>query len=225
MIATPPVSTPAHCSIPAFVAHYKVRAYGMTVAKSTRQASIEKGKYHFESQIKSDIIFYKDKMAYNSFGVIKGDRIIPDHFTYSRQRKDQKSDIRFDWPKMIAHAMKNGDKKDVKIVPGTQDFVSSQLLLRELLEKGQRKDLNFKLVKSNKLQTYHFTVLGEPEIRSQLGSIKTIELQRIDGPRTSQFWLAPKYGYLLIQSIQEKNGSRQAKVYITDYKPEKACLF
>lgn len=218
------IHTPPTCQIPADTATYNVRAYGLTVAKSTRTLSIKKKQYNFDNQVKSDVIFYKDKMTYKSVGIFTKDMLMPTHYTYSRQRKKQKSDIQFDWKKLVAHAMKNGEKKDVKIVPGTQDFVSSQLLLRELLLAG-KNDLSYKLVKSNKLQTYQFSIIAKPTIKTDLGKLKTVELERIDGPRVSHFWLDPSRGYLMVQSDQYRNGSRQALVQITSYKVGKGCLF
>lgn len=213
-----------HCDIPAFVAHYNVRAYGMTVAKSTRELSISGDQYHFDTNIKSDVIFYSDKMAYDSLGTFDQGVLMPDHFTYRRDHKNQRSNIQFDWKAMIAQSMKNGEKATVKIVPGTQDFISSQLLLRELLLKHS-KVLSYHLVKSNKLQTYHFTILGQKTIRTSLGKIPTVELERVDGSRVTDFWLDPSAGYLLIQSVQKKDGAKQARVYLTDYRLSKGCLY
>lgn len=224
MLATPPPQLPQHCPIPAYVAQYQIEAYGFNVGTNTRTLEKHGDKYKLTVDAKSSLLFYKDEIIQTSSGTVTPKWLVPVHYTSWRMHKDQRSDIKYDWAKSIAHAMKNGETKMVPIKPGTQDFTSGQLTVRKLL-LDNTKPIEFDLVKSNKLQTYHFTVIGHPVIKTKIGIVKTIELERLDGPRVTHFWLAPEYGYLLVKSNQRRDGKMQAELFIKNYRPGKECVF
>lgn len=217
------VSFAGQCKMPAYKADYTIHAYGFNVGDNWRTLTVEGSHYKLVVDAKSSLLFYKDEIIQTSLGLIGPKWLEPLHYTSYRMHKDQQSDIRFDWSSMKAYAMKNGDKRTVKIIPGTQDFTSGQLMARKLLVDGD-KDINFHLVKSNKLQHYHFSIIGQPTIETKIGKLKTVQIRRLDGPRETDFWLAPKYHYALVRSQQKRDGSMQVQLFINSYKQLKGCV-
>lgn len=212
------------CELPSYQSDYQIRAYGFNVGDHTRTLTVDNGHYKLVVDAKSSLLFYKDEIIQTSLGKIGPKWLEPLHYTSYRQHKDQRSDIRFDWSKKIAYAMKNGNRKNVGIIPATQDFASGQLMARKMLIEGDKK-IEFHLVKSNKLQLYKFTIVAHPLLNTNIGQLKTVEIQRIDGPRVTDFWLAPKLHYALVKSQQKRDGSLQVQLFIKSYKTLPGCVY
>ncbi|MFT5927761.1 MAG: hypothetical protein ACI805_000877, partial [Candidatus Azotimanducaceae bacterium] len=64
--------------------------------------------------------------------------------------------------------------------------------------------LDYVIADGGKLKNYSFKVIGEEEIDTPLGKMKTIKVSRVKDTRNreSTFWLAPEYDFLLVRFQQ-----------------------
>ncbi len=220
------------CQLPAYAATYDVNAYGLNVGTTLQKLMISPDQtYKIILDSQSTIALYQDHILQMSTGEIINSQLVPRLFDSHQDHKNKNERIDFDWKNHVAHSDKSDqdkeESKDLVLHPGTGDLLSTQILLRQLLIKNpDQKKLSYELIKSNKFQTYQFTVVGTEltVLKTVLGDIKTIQLERTEGPRVDDYWLAPNYGYLLVKSTQTKNGALQVTLVLKTYQAEKICL-
>jgi len=145
------------------------------------------------------------------FNVNQG-QISPLVYEYHTSAFGKKRDavLTFDW-------QKNRVRNDVKNKPwnmdiqvGVLDKLSIQLQIRQDLKHNKAK-LDYLIADGGKLKPWHFERLGSEKINTQLGDINTIKVKR-EGTgkraKTTTFWFAPKYDFLLVKLVhQEKKES------------------
>lgn len=114
--------------------------------------------------------------------------------------------LTFDW-------QKNRVRNDIKNKPwhmdiqaGVLDKLSIQLQIRQDL-KQNKPQLDYLIADGGKLKPWHFERLGQEVIDTQLGQINAIKVKR-EGTgkkaKTTTFWFAPKYDYLLVKLLHKE---------------------
>ena len=82
-----------------------------------------------------------------------------------------------------------------------------------------RETLEYSMIKSNKLDTYKFKIMGKEKIQLPSGSYDTIKLEVIRKSKKRQtfFWLAPDLSYLPVRLAHYKKGSKQLDIKLLNY--------
>jgi len=82
--------------------------------------------------------------------------------------------------------------------------------LQDALQNGQPwPDMNYQVADGGRIKNYNFKITGEEFIDTPVGRIRTVKAIRLreGGERSTTFWLAPNYEFLLVRLLQiEKKG-------------------
>ncbi len=142
---------------------------------------------------------------------IKGDEFVPLEYQYHRSGIGRKRDaiLSFDWDNNTVLNNVQNKPWSMDVPQGALDKLLYQFKLREDLlaayHKGQPWPvLNYVIADGGRLKNYEFEVIGEEQIETPIGTIKTIKATRVrdSRDRESTFWLAPDYDFLLVKFQQ-----------------------
>ena len=138
---------------------------------------------------------------------------MPVEYQYHRKGigKNRDASLRFDWPAQQVFSDAQPTPWALSIPMGTLDKLSYQLQMRyELLTAYQRGQpwppLAYQVADGGELKTYRFEVLGEENVDTPIGRFTALKIARVrtDSDRTTIFWLAPAYDFLLVRFLQEE---------------------
>lgn len=201
--------------IPDFKANYLVKLNGIQAGELKRTlTSFDNGLRQFTSvsQAKGVFSFFKPDIVEEStqWRLVK-QKVQPQNYLYERSggKKDKTLSIDFNWQKLTAEIDDKQHPWQLKIEPNTQDKLIYQISLMRDLALA-KKEFSYRIADGGKLKTYKIIVLGEEEIETPLGKIKTIKLTRErDKPKDRQttLWCAPALSYLPVKLEHEEDGT------------------
>ena len=97
---------------------------------------------------------------------------------------------------------KDSRSKTYLIEDDTLDELSMMLRARCLIKPGQ-SEYEITTAYGEKLRTHHIRIAGEEELKTPLGMLNTIRIEKrrhADSSRSTVFWLAPEMDYMLIRA-------------------------
>ena len=118
--------------------------------------------------------------------------------------------ISFDWENGQAKADIGNDHYEIPLEFSVADNLSAYLELRNQLVAG-KKDIIFPAIDKGKLEEYHFKVIGEEDVKTSLGLLRSVKIERVREPgsnRSTIIWLAPDWDCLLVKLEQQEKDSR-----------------
>ncbi len=195
-----------------FRAVYKADYKGMPVtAVGIRELKlIEGNKYILSSSAKS----FLATIVEHTIFLFEEQQLTPLEYRYKRTGigKNRKSTLTFDWQTHMVGDAANA--WEMEISSGVLDKLLYQFKMRQDLQTAAKMDqpwpeMVYQIADGGRLKTYIFKVTGEEDIETPVGKIRTVKTIRIrkNGGRTTTFWLAPDYEFMLIRLRQiEKNG-------------------
>ena len=195
-----------------FKAIYKADYKGMPVsAVGIRELKlIEDNKYILSSSAKS----FFATVAEHSIFRVEEQKIQPIEYQYKRSGigKNRKVILNFDWQSQTVED--KADAWEMDVSDGVLDKLLYQFKMRQDLQDAVElnqpwPELSYQIADDARLKTYIFKITGEEDIDTPIGKIKTVKTLRIrkNSDRTTTFWLAPDYEFMLIRLKQvEKNG-------------------
>ena len=198
-----------------FRAAYTIHAKGMKVGVLERHlAASDDGSYLFESVSRTTglfALFRRERVHEQSKWTIADQQIRPGSYRYQRTgRKEKDVSVEFDYARERVANTVNDETWYMQMEPAALDKLLYQLALTADLAAGKR-ELEYRIADGGRYKTYHFDVLGDEQIETQLGNLKTVKLQRIrkkKNNRTVTLWCAPAYHYLPVRvEYEEKDGS------------------
>ena len=166
--------------------------------------------YRFTSSATSAIASITEESEFS----FNGNQLIPIRYDYQRKglfgQKD--SFVKFDFEKNIYHH----NKGTSKLIEKTLDMLSYQYQLKLDLEilrfSGKTSEiLTYQVADADKIKEYRFRALGEEIMKTPLGNILTLKLERIktnNSKRSTTLWLAKNHDYLLTKLIQNNDGKK-----------------
>jgi len=171
---------------------------------------IEDSKYLLSSTAKS----FFASVTEQSIFTLEEQHIVPLEYQYKRTGigKNREVNLTFDWEAgKVTSELKPWE---IELTDGTLDKLLFQFRMREdlqdALQNGQPwPDMNYKVADGGRIKNYNFKVTGEEFIDTPVGRIRTVKAVRIreGGERSTTFWLAPNYEFMLVRLLQiEKKG-------------------
>ena len=157
--------------------------------------------------------FFASVSEESNFTLTPENRLMPVEYQYHRKGigKNRDASLRFDWPAQQVFSDAQPTPWALSIPMGTLDKLSYQLQMRyELLTAYQRGQpwppLAYQVADGGELKTYRFEVLGEENVDTPIGHFTALKIARVrtDSDRTTIFWLAPAYDFLLVRFLQEE---------------------
>ncbi|MBQ61888.1 MAG: hypothetical protein CMQ19_07410 [Gammaproteobacteria bacterium] len=195
-----------------FRAVYKADYKGLPVsAVGIRELKrIENGKYQLSSTAQSFFVSVFEKSIFE----LHDQYPLPLEYDYKRTGIGKNRDTTLTFDRQTGKVVSEQGEWEIEATKGILDKLSYQYRMREdlkhALKKGQSwPDLNYQVADNGRIKTYNFEITGEEFIDTPVGRIKTVKAIRIrkNGGRSTTFWLAPDYEFLLIRLLQtEKDG-------------------
>lgn len=150
----------------------------------------------------------------NSVFVIKDGHLQPSLYEFNQSGlKTKQVILTFDWKKMFAKGhfkdKKHDDDMFFDLKYKMLDPLSTQLALQMDVAAG-KKQMSYKVIEDDEIDTYQFKVIGSEVIDTPVGKLATIKVQRVRGAnskRQSYIWFAKDWNYTVVKLYHlEKNG-------------------
>jgi hypothetical protein len=193
-----------------FTIHYEVRHNTMLLARMERTLRRgDNGTFVYESKSTPAGILsamFRDHIIERSVWELVEDRPRPLRYQYHHTgRKDERHVVLdFDWDKGSVTNTINEDPWNMKIPADTQDKLLYQYTMMLDMREGE-KGLEYNVADGGELKVYQFDVVGREELRTPVGRLKTVKLQRIHGERKTVVWCAVDLGYLPVRLEQHRD--------------------
>ena len=215
----------ASCIIPAYQATYDVSAGGAS-GSLVQTLSEHSGGYLFNSITKAHILFFSDTITETSSGDVKAGHIRPLQYKVIDTHENQPFTANFNWQQRSVYTRYAKQHVTLRqLSPQTQDGLSYQLVMRQLLSQGYNKMFHFPVPslssdKQVELKSVIFSTPHQEALKTPLGTLQTISVisHEPSQKKTLEYWFAPKFNYLLVQSKAVQGGDTKAMITIRSYK-------
>lgn len=192
-------------------ATYSILKNGQHVGDMTETFSRTGTTYRIESETKAVgiyALFSKGNIKMVSQGEITKDGLKPLHFEHHRGSDPGRLIVAdFDWAAGKLHVKYDGKSESLPLPPGTQDRLSQ--MYQFMFLNHPALELNFSMTNGRGVESYRYKLLGEEQLPTPLGGMKTLRYSRVDtsGPNGVDIWLALPHGFLPARmNLQEKDG-------------------
>ncbi|AOS97410.1 hypothetical protein AUP74_01980 [Microbulbifer aggregans] len=201
LLLTPLVSA---TELKPFRAVYEAR-YGSFEVTATRSLSGKAGNWRLDFQADS---FFADINEYSRFLKQNG-QLSPLHYEYRRTGlgRNRHTSLNFEPGEKRVVNLTNTDRTLENAPEKIQDKISYQLQLALDVAAG-KKDLQYVVTDGKKLREYRFKIAGKETLKTPLGEVETVKVQRVreDDDRETNIWFAPGWNYALVKLQQEEDG-------------------
>ncbi len=197
-----------------FEAEYSILMKGAKIANMSRKFTRSKDgiyQYHSETRTTGLIsLFRKDHIIETSRWRIDENKIIPIDYFYDHSggKKNRKVKIAFDWQSNKITNSIDGSSWKMPATPNVMDKLLYQLAIMYDLKAG-KEDLLYTVADGGKTKVYNFEFLGDETIKTPIGELQTVKLERHkpNSRRKSTLWCAKNLGYLPVRVENiEKDG-------------------
>lgn len=128
----------------------------------------------------------------------------PQHYEYIQSGiGGRERSIDFDWQQNLASTNVDGNLNEVILSGETLDELSMYNHIRNAISKGEQ-EIYFDVIDRDHVEQYHYRVLGEEEVATDVGTFDTVKVEKIreNSERVTQLWFAPEQNMLLIKLFQ-----------------------
>ncbi|MFD1259335.1 DUF3108 domain-containing protein [Entomomonas asaccharolytica] len=184
----------------------KIPFDGQATYSLTKQAN----QWHFHTQASMAIA----QRVENSSFVLKNGAIQPSFYKFEQSGiRPKEVSLSFDWKKMFAKGhfkdRKHDDDMFFDLKYSMLDQLSTQLALQIDIANG-KKQMSYRVIEDDKLDTYKFKVVAEETIETPVGKLVAVKVQRVrdtNSKRQSYIWFAKDWNYTVVRLYHlEKNG-------------------
>lgn len=173
----------------------------MRVGRVTHQWNNDGARYFAETVVEATGLFsvlYGGQYVQRSWGTFGPDGLVPSEYFVQRGRPDRGETALFDWEaNKVAFQWRN-ERRDAKLVPGTQDPISMLHQLYYMQPLPDSKTLN--VASSRKFGVYLFKFMGEERIETPMGELTALHVRRKDDDADHvDVWLDPQRGFLPVR--------------------------
>ena len=132
----------------------------------------------------------------------------PTVYSYQQTGLSQETQtVDYNWGTLVA--ISNGDDESwtIELSSNTFDQLSHQLALRQALMNGTT-NIELAVIDEDKIEIYRYRAINEEVINTPLGAFNSTVVERIrnDEDRSTIFWLANDWEFVLIRMEQTNSG-------------------
>lgn len=206
-------------------ADYDVYRDGLHIATVAEHFAKNGDRYQIESDSNPAgllAMFIKTKVKVQSSGTVNGTGLQPEKLDYGRLDDPSKNvSAAFDWHAHALHLTFDGKKETLPLAAGTQDRLSVMYQFL-FLPPEKLKRLEFQMTNGKKIENYRYDFLGEEELDTPLGKIKTLHLakHRDPGENGTEVWLAADRHQFPVKLLILENDGTKFEQVITQLKIE-----
>lgn len=199
-----------------FKAKYEATLAGISIKATSQLNTLENGRRELRFSAKSWVadIEESSQFEWNPQG-----HLVPLHYEYHRTGfgRDRHAILSFDWSEFkVTNNVQNKPWK-MDVPAGALDKLSAQLQLRQDLV-NERSLSDYQIADGGKLKTYSYIVLGEEVIDTQLGKLNAVKIRRektSTTKRSTTFWLAKDWDYLLVKLHRQEKDGKQYEIKLS----------
>ena len=189
-----------------FRATFLLKAQNVEVGTTQWElAPLSAGRYAFTSRSEAIGIaklFRNERVNERSEWQFADGHVRPLHYAYSRigGKRERELKTEFDWEKAQVRHWHNTEGSTMPLVNGTLDNLVYVIALMSDLAHGV-KDAHYQVVDGGKTKNYQLKVIGQEQIDTVVGSLKTtvIERTRSGKSRLTRIWCAQALNFLPVQ--------------------------
>ena len=190
-----------------FVAYYKGSANGFSIGNLGTRELTPLGDNRYRLEYKASALIYSLEET-SVFSVVNGE-IRPESYRSVRGTvfNRSKDTLDFDWQHMTVSALHKGERRQYKLIPGTQDPLSASMTLALLLSKSS-PTLQYPEAGKRDVETDKLVLVDQPDLKTPMGDISTWHLKRIhDNPkRHTEIWIDKQYPAIPVKVHQTDDG-------------------
>ena len=186
-----------------YEAEYSLSWHGVSVGTS-KQSLRSLGKHQFQLESKSYPYIRLLPYGYHEQSTFRfaNQRLVP---------------LQYDYDHHEGSKVKKGVLLLKTYPAGTQDKITHLLALRADLLAG-KQELTYPIAEEDGSVTqYAFQILGEEDLETRLGTLKTMKVEHRARKRATTLWLAPELNYLPVKLQQTRKGVEAAGGEILKY--------
>ena len=204
-----------------YQAEYSLSWNGLRVGRSHHQLKkIKNNHYIVTSNSVPNLKFLPFSDFEKGEFLVQGTAIIPVTLEFNKKEKRKKEigAIIFDWKQSkVLKQFQSPESKTIEetLAPHTQNNISYIFQLRQDLQ-AQKKHFQYSVIEPKGNKTYTFHIIGEQNLKTPLGVLKTYVLEHISDhqERRTRLWLAKDLGFLMVKLIQIKHNKITAEADI-----------
>lgn len=204
-----------------FTAHYSVAKGSLPLGEMTRSLqSGNDGQWIFESVTHATglaAVFLPDDITERSVWTYADGHIESLRYIYHNPGGKQKRelDLSFDSQNHIVSNAVEGYTWQLPTPPRVYDKLNYQLALMLDVQQG-KTELEYSIADHDKIKTYRFAIVGEEELTTPLGVLRTVKITRVQDSdeRTTRVWCAPSLDYLPVKIEQVDKGEGEFSMLI-----------
>ena len=149
----------------------------------------------------------------------QGMQLTPQHYDYQKSGlgRDRHTALSFeDGGKRVVNVYDKS--RSIENAPANiQDKISYQLQLAIDVANG-KTPLKYQVADGKKVRKYEFEIAGKETIKTPMGPVNTIKVQRVrgdDSERVTNIWFAPEWQYALVKLMQREENGKSYQITLT----------
>ncbi len=190
-----------------YVLEYKTSARGFTLSTQRELKQLDSGQWELTEGGDIMVLGLEHKAFFNTEGL----KVIPTEYIYrGKGLMKRRAEVHFDHKHEIVRSLYKDEWYDLPYTPDTLDRMSQQEQARLLLlNEGPTEEGAFTVADRKRVKTYNIELVGEEQLDTELGKVKTLHFSRIhdDEERTTDFWVAPEWDYIIVRTVHVDDGS------------------
>jgi hypothetical protein len=197
-----------------YKASYKTTARGMNITLNRELKRDSNDKWVLTNGGKMLVVGFHEQSVFT----VDGDRVVPDSYVYQGTGLiNRRREVHFTPGADTIRSLYKKQWYELPYQADTLDRMSQQEQLRLVLINADNPqlDVTLKVADAKRVKDYHLKFIGEEVLQTAVGSVATLRFERVheDGDRTSEFWVAPAWDYLMVKTL-----------HVEDDKPVEAIL-
>jgi hypothetical protein len=151
---------------------------------------------------------------------LEAEQIMPKSYVYQGTGLiNRRREVHFTEGSDIIRSLYKDVWYELPYTPGTLDRMSQQEQLRFslLADPTPKEDVVVRVADGKRVKEYILTYVGEETLKTKMGSIKTLHFERIhdSDERSSDFWIAPEWDYMMVKTVHVEDGSPTEAVLVS----------
>lgn len=200
-----------------YQAVYKTKIKGMSITAKREFNVGNDGIYQLSMDTKSMLVSVKERSSFT----VKNQQIVSKQYRYDQTGigKNRHNKLSFDWDKKIATDEGYKPAATIKTPDGTMDRLNSQLQIRLDLANKAKMDLpSYTVADKKRLKDYDFNILGEELLKTSLGNLNTVKIQRQrpNSERKTYIWYAKDWDYFLVKLTQIEDDGDKYELHLKE---------
>ncbi|MDV7210469.1 DUF3108 domain-containing protein [Azotobacter beijerinckii] len=152
---------------------------------------------------------------------VESGRLVPLAYRYARSGmgKEKEVEHNFDWKAKKVQGRERDNPVNLPINRGLLDKSLYQLELQKDVAEG-KQSMSYQVLDGDEIETYDFRVLGSENVRTRVGVVEAVKVERVRDPtqssRKTVFWLAKDWDYLLVRLHQVEKDGKEYQIMLKE---------